>query len=80
MKRKGTGDTGAWDNGGIFTKIWDGEQGTAVVGKRRGRKNGISTSFGMFKKSKVLLTNFCLLTYSFDPALDQVNSGFIRLQ
>lgn len=44
MKRKGTGDTGAWDNGGIFTKIWDGVQGTAVVGKPRGRKNGISTS------------------------------------
>lgn len=38
MKSKGTGDTGAWDNGGIFTKIWHGVQGTPVVGKPRGRK------------------------------------------
>lgn len=30
-QEEGTGDTGAWDNGGIFTKIRDGEQGLTVV-------------------------------------------------
>lgn len=41
-QRKGTGAIGAWNNGGIFTKTWDGEWRVAVVVvTRRGWKKKV---------------------------------------